>query len=116
LSSINKSGFSSDVEAWLITEGLPYCDEESLYPSGDVKWGLAATAGAYHLIHIDCDGLGTVVDPITGKKVWAFFTPEEDVSLSAFGDIDQFFNEFDVTNPPCYWDAEAVLLEPGTRL
>ncbi len=116
LSSINNSAFSSDVEAWRTTEGLPYCDQEALYPSADMKWGLAATAGARHWIHVDCNGLGTVVDPVVGKKLWCLFTPKEDVSEGSFGDIDQFFNGFDVTNPPNYWDAEAVLLEPGTRL
>ena len=114
--SIDKSAFSSDVEAWLLTEGLPYCDQDDLYPSRDIKWGLAATAGAHHWIHIDCDGLGTVVYPITGKKLWIFFTPDDETSVGCFGDIDQFFNEFDVTNSPPYWMAEAVLLEPGSRL
>jgi hypothetical protein len=60
--------------------------------------------------------LGTVVDLVCGKKLWLLFTPEDGVDYEIFGDIDQFFNQFDVTKPPCYWDVEAVLLEPGTRL
>jgi len=104
------------VEAWRITEGLPYCDQEARYPSGDMKWGLAATAGALHWIHIDCDGLATEIDVVTGEKLWFLYTSEEDVSDLSFGDIDNFFNDFDVTSPPMYWDAEAVSLQPGTRL
>jgi hypothetical protein len=116
LREICKSAYRSDVEAWHITEGLPYCDQEARYPTSDVKWGLAATAGARHWIHIDCDGLATEIDVVTGSKVWYLFTPEEGMTDSAFAKIDQFFGEFDVTNPPPGWRAEAVLLRPGTRL
>jgi len=84
--------------------------------AADMRWGLAATAGARHWIHIDCDGLGTVIDVLRELKLWLIFTPEEDVSNAIFGDIDQFFNGFDVTNPPHYWAVEAVYLKPGIRL
>lgn len=116
LSEIRKSSFASDVEAWRVTEGLPYCGPNARYPTADMRWGLAATKGARHLIHIDCAGLATVIDILCGKKSWCVFTPEIDVSYDAFGDIDQFYNEFDVTNAPPYWVAEEVCLQPGTRL
>ena len=40
----------------------------------------------------------------------------EEYDDGIFGDIDQFFNEFDVTTQPDYWSVEAVYLQPGTRL
>jgi len=116
LSEIRKSMLSSDVEAWLITEGLPYCDQDAAYPTADMRWGLAATKGAQHWIHIDCDGLATVVDVLCGGRWWLLFTPGENFDLTNFGDTDQFFFDFDVTHPPDHWAVEAVYLQPGTRL
>jgi len=116
LSEIRKSAFSSDVEAWRVTEGLPYCEHDTRYPTSDMRWGLAATAFARHWIHIDCDGLCTVIDPLCGSKLWFIFSPHEDDSSSTFGDIDQFFDSFDVTKPQEHWIAEVVYLKPGTRL
>lgn len=102
LSAIRKTTFSSDVEAWRVTEGLEYCDDDEAYPNADMRWGLAATAGGRHWIHIDCDGLCTVIDPLCGRKLWLLYTPVEEYTPEIFGDIDQFFNNFDVTNPPDY--------------
>jgi hypothetical protein len=116
LSEIRKSTFSSDVEAWLVTDGLPYCDQEVFYPTADMRWGLAATKGARHWIHIDSDGLATNVDVLCGIRWWLLFTPSETFDLTNFGDLDQFFFEFDVTHPPEHWTVEAVYLQPGTRL
>ena len=116
LSEIRKSAFSSDAEAWRITEDLPYCEQDVLYLTADVRWGLVATAGGRHWIHVDCDGLCTIIDPLTGAKLWLLFTPAEKLSDLIFADVDQFFNGFDVTNPPDYWAVEAVYLKPGTRL
>lgn len=116
LSAIDQSAYSSDAEAWCITEGLPHSPEDAQYPTRDVRWGLAATAGARHWIHVDCDGLCTVIDPLCGDKLWILYGPDAQYDPKIFGDIDQFFNNFDVTNPPEYWCAEAVYLQPGTRL
>jgi len=117
LSAINQTAYSSDVEAWRVTEGMPYCgDEDAPYPTADMRWGLAATAGARSWIHIDCDGLSTVVDPLCGGRLWLLYSPHDEYEDNIFGDIDQFFHEFDVTNPPHYWRVEAVYLQAGTRL
>jgi len=116
LSEIRKSSFSSDVEAWLVTEGLPFCDQDATYPTGDVRWGLAATRGARHYIHTDCDGLATSVDVLCGEKLWFLYTPTVGFDLTNFGDTDHFFHGFDVTHPPEHWSVEAVCLQPGTRL
>lgn len=82
----------------------------------DMRWGLAATSDARHWIHINCDGLGTSIDMLCGAKLWILYSPADAYSPDIFGDIDQFFNGFDVTDPPEYWSAEAVYLQPGTRL
>jgi len=97
-------------------EGLPYCDNEAQYPTPDVRWGLAATRGARHWIHIDCDGLCTVIDLLTGAKIWFLYSPDPRYHAGIFGDIDQFLHDFDVTNPSKYWAVEAVYLQPGTQL
>jgi len=97
-------------------EGLLYCDCDAQYPTANMRWGLAATAGGRHWIHIDCDGLCTIIDPMCGGKLWLICTPGDDLSPEIFGDIDQFFNGFDVTNPPEYWSVEAVYLKPRTCL
>jgi hypothetical protein len=65
-----------------------------------MRWGLAATKGARHWIHIDSDGLATNVDVLCGIRWWLLFTPSETFDLTNFGDLDQFFFEFDVTHPP----------------
>jgi len=104
------------VEAWRLTEGLPYCEQDAVYPTVDMRWGLAAPAGRRHWIHIDSDGLCTIVDTLCGGKWWLLFTPDDDMSDDIFGDINQFCNGFDMTNPPKYWAVEVVYLTPGTRL
>ena len=102
LSAIEQNTFSSDVEAWRVTEGRPYCDDDAQYPTADMRWGLVATAGARHWIHIDCDGLCTLIEPLCGRKLWILYSPSDEYDEKIFGDIDQFFNGFDMTNPPYY--------------
>ena len=82
-----------------------------------MRWGLAATAGARHWIHIDSDGLGTFVDVKCGAKWWILFTPLEGQDKHAFSSIDQFLNDFDVVRlTDGRWEAEAVYLTEGNRL
>jgi hypothetical protein len=116
LSEIRKSKFSGDVEAWRLTEGLPYCDHDAIFPTADMRWGLGATAGARSWIHVDCDGLATIVDVVCGTRSWMLYTPSEPVSDTSFCEIDLFFGDFDVTTPPKNWRVEMVYLQPGTRL
>ena len=116
LSAIDQTAYSSDAEAWRVTEGLPFCEEDAVYPTGKMRWGLAATAGARSWIRIACNGLCTVIEPLCGRKLWLLYSPAEEYDDGIFGDIDQFFNEFNVTTQPDYWSVEAVYLQPGTRL
>jgi hypothetical protein len=115
LSGIQSSTMSSEIEAWQVTEGKPFCGRNLAFPTGTMRWGLAATEGARHWIHIDSDGLGTFVDVLCGGKWWILFCPPKGKSKTAFGSIDIFLNGFE-TDAPGPWVAEAVYLAPGTRL
>jgi hypothetical protein len=116
LSEIRKTSFSSDVEAWRLTEGLPHCDRDATFPTADMRWGLGATAGARSWIHIDCDGLATIINVVSGARAWMVYTPDDPPSDSNFGEIDLFIDDFDVTRPPRDWRVEMVYLQPGTCL
>jgi len=104
------------MEVWHLTEGLPYCNNDALYPTASVRWGLTATASARHWIYINCDRLCMIIDPICRGKLWLIFTPDKELSSNIFSDIDQFSKGFDVTNPPDFWAVKVVYLKPGTRL
>jgi hypothetical protein len=118
--------FSTDSAAWRGTKGWPDCNESTLPPTADIRWGLAATAGAIHWWHIDSDGFGTYIDVKAGMKWWIIAKPKRRISFQASSQYD--FSEFariDLFTAPTYemeepctsmWDLEAILLTPGTRL
>jgi hypothetical protein len=116
LSAIQKDKFSSEIEAWRLTEGLPFCNNKALYPNSEMRWGLASTAGARHWVHVDCNGLATFVDLLCGGKWWIIFRPHLDGEPDASSHVDLFLDDFDPAVVVKTWDAEAVLLTPGTRL
>ena len=128
LSGISQSPMSSEVEAWKVTEGKTFCSRLLAFPVGEMRWGLAATAGARHWIHIDSDGLGTFIDVQCGGKWWILFGPPDGQSKAFFGSIETFLNNFDLNAEKggrwdveadvdeLPWVAEAVYLTPGTRL
>lgn len=116
LSAIKRDKLGSDVEAWRLTEGLPFCTDKALYPTGDVRWGLASTAFSRHWTHVDSDGLATSVSVECGHKWWILYTPHLDDEPDASMHVDLFLDDFDPAEVVQHWDAEAVLLGPGTRL
>jgi hypothetical protein len=92
-----------------------------------MRWGLAATRGARHWIHIDSDGLGTFIDVKCGGKWWVVFSPPAKLGKHGFGAIDTFLNNFNVdgenkgrfgdeVDDDDRWIAEGVYLSEGTRL
>jgi hypothetical protein len=112
--------FSTDSAAWKNTKGAKGCSHEEVPPLADFRWGLAAIAGALSWIHIDSNGVGTYIDPWTGKKVWIVLKPKGN-GLRIFescSDAEHFFSGVHNVDEPNvdHWDFEAVLLEPGTRL
>lgn len=116
LSSIRKNNICSETEAWRLTEGLPFCDKTAMYPTGNMRWGLASTAGSRHWVHLDSDGLGTFVDVRSGKKWWILLKPHLEGEVWPSAHVDLFLNDFDPSIAVKTWDAEAILLTPGTRL
>jgi hypothetical protein len=116
LSAIKRDKLCSEIEAWRLTEGLPFCTKKALYPTLEMRWGLASTAGSRHWPHLDCDGLVTFVDIICGKKWWILLRPFLEGEPDASAHVELFLNDFDPAVAVKTWEAEAVLLTPGTRL
>jgi hypothetical protein len=116
LSAVNRDKLCSEIEAWRLSEGLPFCTKKALYPSSEMRWGLASTAGSRHWVHVDSDGLATFVDPIAGKKWWILLRPHMEGEPDASAHIDLYLNDYDPAVVVKTWEAEAVLLAPGTRL
>jgi len=96
--------FSTDLLAWASTA------TETPPPIGDIRWGLAATAGARTWFHIDSNGLNTFIDVKCGFKVWICIRDE----LGEFVKMDAFKN-FELDDAHRY-KIEVILLTPGTRL
>ena len=106
---------ASNLKAWQRTVGKLGCDQD--YPASASKWGLAATTGAFHGFHIDCDGFGTYIEPLTGNKWWIIATPPREDGFGTFASTDSLFNFVStdgLANPG--YILEAVLLTPGSRL
>jgi hypothetical protein len=96
--------FSTDLLAWeTISRGIPP-------PIGDIRWGLAATAGARTWFHMDSNGFDTIVEVKCGCKVWICIQDKD----GHFVSIDAFKN-FELDEAGDY-QIEAILLTPGTRL
>jgi hypothetical protein len=108
------TSIASDLEVFHSTVDLPMCARTVLFPVTSTRWGLAATSGAHHLWHIDCNGFCTYIDTQTGQKWWIVARPKNSSDFSCTGLFtDQF--RIDAANLN-KWDLEAVLLLPGSRL
>ena len=109
------TSFASDLAAFSATVDLPMCNRTVSFPMASTRWGLAATSGAHHLWHIDCNGFCTYIDTQTGSKWWIVAKPKPG-SLH-FSEATLFTEEFDINKANLEkWDLEAVLLLPGSRL
>jgi hypothetical protein len=108
------AAIASCLAAFVETLDLPLCSRSITFPMAGTRWGLAATAGAHHLWHIDCDGFGTYIDTQAGSKWWVVARPKQS---SDFSSISLFTSTFEVdkTNEDL-WILEAILLLPGSRL
>ena len=111
-----KSSFASDRVAWSLTEGCCMCQRDDSFPSSDMFWGLAATKGACHGFHVDCNGLATVVETMCGAKVWFVARPIDSTEIP-LSEWNIYTTSFNVQRPGhlnCWM--EAMYLSPGTRL
>jgi hypothetical protein len=107
------TAIASDLAAFNGTVDLPMCGRNILFPVTSTRWGLAATAGAHHLWHIDCNGFGTYIDTQTGQKWWIVARPKPD--SDRFSHPTLFTEEFHIDGANFNkWDLEAVLLLPGS--
>jgi hypothetical protein len=106
--------FASDLAAFRATLDLPFCGRSIGFPVMSSRWGLAATEGAHHLWHTDCDGFATFIDTQAGAKWWVVGRPLEPSDFSRTSLFSEKF-EVDGTNSSL-WASEAVLLLPGSRL
>ena len=111
---VDESPYATDVHAIHRISGQDrHCVRQM--PTGDIRWGLAATQGAHHYFHMDCRGDGTFVDVVCGMKLWVLARLKLEKKRTS---INLWTIEnLDVTSlDPSQWDIEAVLLTEGTRL
>jgi hypothetical protein len=109
---------STDSAAWNSTRGMNCCPANQPPPLGDIRWGLAATAGALSWFHIDSNGYATYLDSKAGSKEIIIGRRKfgED-NFNSFSEVDIFLNGFETEDPNAdRWDLEAMILPPGTRL
>ena len=109
--------FATDVAAWISTEGKVVCEDDMMFPTGDMRWGLAALKGAVHWVHIDSDGFGTFIDVKCGMKYWMILKPKnkQEWGLDRIGAFHH--PGFSLNEPSSeLFDVEAVALHPGSTL
>ena len=108
------TSLASDVLAFLTTIDMPLCGRSILFPASGTRWGIAASSGAHHLWHTDCNGLCTYIDTQTGCKWWVLARPRVP---SDFSDTSLFTAGFAVDRDNGdIWVLEAIPLTPGSRL
>ena len=96
--------FSTDLLAWeTASRAIPP-------PIGDIRWGLAATAGARTWFHMDSNGFNTFIDVKCGIKVWICIRDQH----GKFVSIDAF-KDFELDDAGGH-RLEVILLTPGSRL
>lgn len=93
-----------------------YCYQQDVrekgekYPLDTMRWGLAATAGAYHHWHIDVNGMATWFLIRCGVKIIIIArekAPGDFSSPTLFKGMNLISAKQDK------WDVEAVVLRPG---
>ncbi len=113
----HRSPYATDMVAWDFLLGKPYGgDADTAYPTGHVRWGLAGTAHAVTVLHVDSDGFATYVQVMNRKKLWALYHQSPDRPLS---NINTFLHsDFQLDRIPSKAKSglEAVVLRPGDML
>ncbi|KAJ3979481.1 hypothetical protein F5890DRAFT_1478499 [Lentinula detonsa] len=75
-------------------------DQEGMY------WAIAGQKAAYSLLHMDANGLCTVVEPKNGQKYWVIARLKNDVIMSSIGLLDLLDVELE----------NIIILQPGDIL
>ncbi|KAK0470698.1 hypothetical protein IW261DRAFT_1572984 [Armillaria novae-zelandiae] len=92
---------------------LPYiCD--TTYPVSATSFWLVATKGTISYMHCDCHGVGTVVEVLCGRKLWYIFRRRGSSADDSM--IEEYMGDWapGFIPSPDEWEAEVVLLEPGS--
>jgi len=114
------TSLSSDLFAFRRNSSNQNLVEE--YPDLEMRWGLAATAGAFSTFHVDSHGRATYISCVNkdGSKFWVLAGTKNNVEAPALESIENVINFYnnDVPSLEDFPDVqlEAVLLEPGMRL
>lgn len=122
LKSVEPTTFSSDAHAMHHTLNDVGWRHGMAPPTGDIRWGVASTKGAWHGWHIDSDGNGTFIIVIYGAKWWIVARPTtvggSKWDFRQFANIDFLMNDLFDPDKPCsgLWTLEAILLVPGTEM
>jgi hypothetical protein len=112
------SPYATDMVAWDVLLGNAHCSSPNTpYPTGHMRWGLGGTAHVVSTLHMDSDGLATIVRVVCGKKLWALYHPSPRLPLS---NINAFLLpatfQLDRIPPKAKSGLEGVVLRPGDML
>jgi len=113
-----RSTYATDMVACDYLHGNEYCGSASEpYPIGHVRWGLAGTAHAVSMFHIDSDGFATFMELKCGLKLLAVYRPSSTLPL---WDTNVFCNseffELDRIPAKAPFGLEGIILRPGDLL
>ncbi|KJA15033.1 hypothetical protein HYPSUDRAFT_149642 [Hypholoma sublateritium FD-334 SS-4] len=98
--SRDRNAYATDMAAWDVTRSLHIFDPSALYPTGDVRWGLAGLKNSMTFLHIDPDGFHT--ENTIGTSSTNFY-------------LDDGFCLNEVIDRTRY-DFEIIALRPGDRI
>ena len=112
----DRSVYATDMAAWDVTRGLHIFDPSTLYPAGDVRWGLAGLKNAMTFVHIDPEGFHTENTIGVGGKAWGILRERPDFKASSTNFyLDDGFRLNEVKDCTKY-DYEIIALRPGDRM
>jgi hypothetical protein len=102
------NSFSSDHAAWIQTLSAPFFKDMIAAPV-DLRWGSCATASAFDNRLTEYNGLGSIIDPRQGSKVWICRANATNSTIR----IGSLIHQDGKYTAGAF---EAIVLEPGTRL
>ncbi|KAK0479777.1 hypothetical protein IW261DRAFT_1564436 [Armillaria novae-zelandiae] len=105
---------SSHCRAFEHTSDMPADIFDTTYPVSATSFWLVATKGAISYMHCDCHGVGTVVEVLCGRKLWYIFRRRGSSADDSM--IEEYMGDWapGFIPSPDEWEAEVVLLEPGS--
>ncbi|KAK0474126.1 hypothetical protein IW261DRAFT_1569190 [Armillaria novae-zelandiae] len=105
---------SSHCRAFEHTSDMPADIFDTTYPVSTTSFWLVATKGTISYMHCDCHGVGTVVEVLCGRKLWYIFQHRGSSADDSM--IEEYMGDWapGFIPSPDEWEAEVVLLEPGS--